>query len=386
MSQTWPAFAGAPVVPVNHQGSPKPHSSLFPIDTSVIYVGVPKSLPMIRYHKEASVSKEMLEQCTPANEDVRVFRNKIRAGSFGVSFEACLQDKCDYVAKLVKLANKEEKHAFRMECELAKHASLHGFGPIVRRVSLCEPAPDNDETEMFGIIIMEKLRRTLNFYRRKYEVTESDCDSILEAMAKMHDAGIWHSDLHDQNIMQRFDGSFVIIDFGMSWPLFTSVPLLLRCADLASWAYPRLRYDGKETNNTTVIGEGLSGGLLSYCFRRMAKRAGLSSKEFGAVMQKASDMRVLDRSQFDLVDPKHLQNGGPMASADLYFFAADALNPEAIRKLGTILFLDRCNYSDFDLRYTSDDFNLMMLTRLQQRAAISKSKTNTYKDDDEEEG
>ena len=149
------------------------------------------------------------------------------------------------------------------------------------------------------------------------KVADQVSDSILDAMTKMHESGIWHSDLHDGNIMQRFDGSFVMIDFGMSWPLFTSVPLLLRCADLASWVYARLRYDGKKTNHTTVIGQGLSGGLLSYCFRRMAKRAGLSSKEFGVVMQQASDMRVLDRSQFDLVDPKHLRNGGPMASADI---------------------------------------------------------------------
>lgn len=224
MSQNWPPFAGSPVVPVTQQEIPNSHSSLFPNHLSVIYVGVPKSLPMIRYHSEPSVSKDMLEQCTPASEDVRVFRKRISAGSFGVSFEACLQDQCDYVAKLVKIADDEEKQAFRMECALAKHASLHGFGPIVRRVSLCVPAPDNDETEMFGIIIMEKLKCTLDFYRKKYELTEADCDSILEAMTKMHESGIWHSDLHDGNIMQRFDGSFVMIDFGMSWPLFTSVP------------------------------------------------------------------------------------------------------------------------------------------------------------------
>ena len=372
MSQNWPPFAGSPVVPVTQQEIPNSHSSLFPNHLSVIYVGVPKSLPMIRYHSEPSVSKDMLEQCTPASEDVRVFRKRISAGSFGVSFEACLQDQCDYVAKLVKIADDEEKQAFRMECALAKHASLHGFGPIVRRVSLCVPAPDNDETEMFGIIIMEKLKCTLDFYRKKYELTEADCDSILEAMTKMHESGIWHSDLHDGNIMQRFDGSFVMIDFGMSWPLFTSVPLLLRCADLASWVYARLRYDGKKTNHTTVIGQGLSGGLLSYCFRRMAKRAGLSSKEFGVVMQQASDMRVLDRSQFDLVDPKHLRNGGPMASADLYFYAAEVLAPEAIRSLGVVIYLDRCNYADYDLRYQPREFDHEMQRRLEERAGISK--------------
>lgn len=257
------------------------------------------------------------------------------------------------MAKVVHVARDETKErirtleetAFRMECAIANHASEHGYGPKIRNMFMCS-GPGG----VYGVIIMERLYQTAFEMRQK--LTASDCRSMARVMNLMHNAGVWHTDLHLSNIMQRADKSFCIIDFGNAWPLFTSVPPLLRMVDFESWIHDLGRIWVQKFLETEVAER-----LFGSAYRELSA--------------KAYKMRKLDEDQYkqwQQENPATWQRTcGPMASVSMYLYAAEVVSIEALRKLGSLVFAKRTIYYKCDYSYRNQPSQMMILQRLEQR-------------------
>jgi len=176
---------------------------------------------------------------------VRYIRDEIGRGSFGVTFAACSASDaagCSHVAKVVpipQVPNSIVERSFRLECVLCLHASDNGYGPKVQHTIICE---GDEKSPKYGIIIMERLTDTMYNLQARGQLTPADCIQAASMMSRMHVAGIWHSDLHSNNIMYKElpngKRTFVMIDFGMAWPLFQTVPTELKLADVMTWVEP----------------------------------------------------------------------------------------------------------------------------------------------------
>lgn len=337
----------------------QPEESLSMMDVQLdepIFIGLPSNLDVGTYDSLNGI-QQILDTCTPKNETMRYIQKSMGRGSYGVTYSICVNQNdpstCSAVAKVVHVARNETKERvrtleemdFRMECAIANHASEQGYGPKIRNMFMCR-GPGG----VYGVLIMERLYRTA--FEMKKELTESDCRAMARVMNLMHNAGVWHTDLHLSNIMQRADQSFCIIDFGNAWPLFTSVPPLLRMVDFESWIHDLGRAPLQRFLETEVA-EGLYGST----YRELSAQA--------------YKMRKLDKDQFKQWQQEYTETWqrtcGPMASVSMYLYAAKVVSIEALRKLGSVVFAKRTIYYKCDYSYRNQPSQLMILERLEKR-------------------
>ena len=132
---------------------------------------------------------------------------------------ACVDDNCQYVAKLIKINNDYDEPgcytAFdkvRNELVISKLMSDNGIGPTIYDMSI-------NDTE--AIMIMDRYDGTLNDLLWSYQLDKTiPLDEILNDLAnlinKMHSLNIAHIDLHMGNILYIRSGKIIISDFGQS--------------------------------------------------------------------------------------------------------------------------------------------------------------------------
>lgn len=265
----------------------------------------------------------------------------IGQGTYANTFEACVKDgACDYVAKVVQIKDKAQEQDFRLECMISAHASKVGYGPKVHRTIVCEGYPTNR-----GIIIMERLESAL--IEHITSLTIQEFDQILECITLMHDAGVWHNDTHPYNIMRRKDGRYVLIDFGLSWPLCAPVPPLLRIADHLQWIKPDIVYDLDESE-LKQYRDGITPELTQHYTKTIGPK--MFGNSFGRLYNQGMKCRVFDMAQIELVEIFEIQpKWGPFAIMDLYMAAIAALNPKALQLVGMETYTKRapgvvCDY------------------------------------------
>lgn len=117
-------------------------------------------------------------------------------------------------AKLVRI----EGSGFEREAELTRLASEIGVGPKVYDVFSC---CGSENGVCYAIIIMDALDMTLTDWLRSpaaftLAARERMRDAVDAKLRKMHRAGLFHNDLHTDNVMVTKDGVPFIIDFGLA--------------------------------------------------------------------------------------------------------------------------------------------------------------------------
>lgn len=118
-------------------------------------------------------------------------------------------------AKLVLI----EGRGFEREADLARRAAEMGIAPAFYSVVSCCSA---DTGVCYAIIVMEALDITLGDWLRSpaaysLEKRERMRDAVAAKLRRMHRAGIFHNDLHSDNIMIREKtGEPFIIDWGLA--------------------------------------------------------------------------------------------------------------------------------------------------------------------------
>ena len=168
-----------------------------------------------------------------------VQRGTFARGSYGRVKQLCERadggGACPYVAKIVAFSDglgKTRRECFRMEADISRMASARGFGPRV---------VDTFECSKFGVIIFARCDTDLAAFITTGAATTTAATAELAAkiyavVDQMHQAGVYHQDLHVRNIM-LVGGDVRVIDFGLAIPIGQPLTPFLRACDLAVLYY-----------------------------------------------------------------------------------------------------------------------------------------------------
>jgi serine/threonine protein kinase len=169
--------------------------------------------------------------------------SRIAAGTFGVTYEACMKEDCKYVVKIIPLFGKIrqdivteiDEDALKEEIEIATFMGERGLGPKIYDSWKCNGLLGREKGP-FGFVVMDKLDITLRDWVDQYSDLRlaEDRQEILsrwnaikkvlfKKLKTLHKLGYVHNDLHDANIMfelDEHDGKIVdvfIIDWGRTF-------------------------------------------------------------------------------------------------------------------------------------------------------------------------
>ena len=102
------------------------------------------------------------------------------------------------------------------EIEITKKMGDINIGPKLYDSYVCQP----DMNKISVLIVMEWMTEgSLDNWLQNNKLTKSQENSILKKVEKMHELGIVHADLHQENILVTKNKSkveFYIGDFGLS--------------------------------------------------------------------------------------------------------------------------------------------------------------------------
>jgi serine/threonine protein kinase len=274
--------------------------------------------------------------CLPSEELHRVFKNKVGNGARGTIMSACTEEnpECtDYVAKVerwnVHDSNREQN--FRLECGLYHFASEKSFGPKVECCVICQNENSQEEA---GLIVMERLDRTMFHKLALQRLTEQECESAFQAIGQMHAAGIWHADLIPSNIMFDKKGKAFIIDFDHAWPfLDTRIPPILRMVDYVRCAFPMVSKRG----SNEIFKNHHSDVAITCLKSKLGQWFGDDSVE--PLIYKAYSMTVWNH------DPRFIKGHFPkMESLKMYQEAIREAPVDVLRRFGNVLIQMRTSY------------------------------------------
>ena len=130
-------------------------------------------------------------------------------GAYGAIAEVCQKSDCKYIAKVIKLDNKNIYQTFLREALIAPMMAKHKIGPKILDIFICLN---------MGYIIMEKWEGTIRNIHEN--ITNENLNVISNLIVKMHKYGVIHNDLHTANILYRITKNnkyeFSITDYGLS--------------------------------------------------------------------------------------------------------------------------------------------------------------------------
>ena len=102
------------------------------------------------------------------------------------------------------------------EIDISQKMGEMNIGPKLYDYYMCQP--DMNKISIF--MVMEWMTEgSLNNWLQNNKLTKAQENSILKKIQKMHEVGIVHADLHDQNILvtkRKSKSEFYIGDFGLS--------------------------------------------------------------------------------------------------------------------------------------------------------------------------
>lgn len=139
----------------------------------------------------------------------------VGSGRFGMTTLRKRADGGEDVVKRSDFHQDYEPANFDTEKQASQVAAEAGVGPRIRFGADCSS---------YGLLAMEPLDRL-------GDVSVREVDALMDTVQRMHEAGIWHSDLYTRNLM-RSKGAFRVIDYGMAYVFPGPVPMPLRYCDI----------------------------------------------------------------------------------------------------------------------------------------------------------
>jgi predicted Ser/Thr protein kinase len=277
-------------------------------------------------------------KCLLNGVDIKLHRKR-GSGAYGTTFAACWRKNCNVVAKMVPVVTLMEQRAFQLEANIAIKAGEVGVGPKVFKAYMCIPP---GEEQLMGVIMMESMKGDVESLVDKKAFNREDVEAVEAVVTRMHQAGIWHSDLHRGNIMYTGDvpRTFRVIDFGMAWPLHGPVPIRLQLTDQFCWMLGR---------HDLVKGKSRwFDEFISVDWMAMMKRIGATKEDFSVAFR----WRIFDPAQVPHLRKSTLQ-WGPIASFDMYREAAKHVDSKVIVDFADIL--SQAPYLTGDARFPDID-------------------------------
>jgi predicted Ser/Thr protein kinase len=168
-------------------------------------------------------------------EQMRVLAGGI-SGSYGTTRQICDDKKCKYVVKIINTDGTPAKHVV-VEAETLKLASNAGVSPKYHAHKLCNG---------YGIIVMDRMDMTLSRFIHANALEPHEkvalANMVYDVVRRMHDAGIYHQDLHTGNVMVSMNrqGEVIdvkVIDYGKAIVVRGGLPTFVRACDLALLYY-----------------------------------------------------------------------------------------------------------------------------------------------------
>ena len=119
--------------------------------------------------------------------------------NYGEVWIACCRKDCDYVLKYMSYENNNKKEDIINEVNIQDECSALGLCPKIADAWLCEEG---------GAIVMEKFQITVANLLLEYKsgnVKQLILANILSLIDRLHLHGIYHGDLHLNNIMVKIN-------------------------------------------------------------------------------------------------------------------------------------------------------------------------------------
>ena len=152
--------------------------------------------------------------------------NQIGKGAFGTVYLA-KKNKNKYAIKMQKFNDYYREYLGGIEKFLEQNITEYEKLKKLNKYSISPKVYDikfvfnKNKMELYSFIFMEHLNGiTLEEYKQKKgQLDDSDKKKLNEKIAKLHELGIYHRDLHDRNIIVIKKGKkidFMIIDMGLA--------------------------------------------------------------------------------------------------------------------------------------------------------------------------
>jgi tRNA A-37 threonylcarbamoyl transferase component Bud32 len=153
------------------------------------------------------------------------------SGVYGSVYKVCIAKDCNWVIK-VQIVDKGFEHEFLQEVSIGIKMSQIGVGPKIYDTFFCRGEDEDHKVYLLGFIVLEGLDGTLydlvatqkDLPTTKAEIYKA-AQRISFLIEKMHAAGYYHHDLHQDNLMYKRlkkDGPWnerfrwYIIDYGLA--------------------------------------------------------------------------------------------------------------------------------------------------------------------------
>ena len=144
------------------------------------------------------------------------------SGAFGTVY-LVEKDKKQYAIKTQHInfnnmwySPNQQMKQVKNEIDITKKMGDIDIGPKLYDYYICQP--DMNKISIF--MVMEWMTEgSLNNWLQNNKLTKTQEKSIVNKIKQMHDAGILHADIHDQNILvtkRKSKTEFYIGDFGLS--------------------------------------------------------------------------------------------------------------------------------------------------------------------------
>ena len=152
---------------------------------------------------------------TMNNDEINeLLQNKQEITTNGQSSKIYTDKDNKYIIKEIQLTNWVTKEDIEKEYNIQTEAYNLGIAPKIYNCII---------ENTYGYLIMDKIENVeslTSYYKRKNKIDndkfENTVLNIKNAINKLYEKGIYHLDLHSDNILIKENGEIIIIDYGLS--------------------------------------------------------------------------------------------------------------------------------------------------------------------------
>ena len=146
----------------------------------------------------------------------------IGTGNFSVVYDACVNEICMYVIKIVLIEEITFGNSFDDEVDIYIEMSKIGVAPKYIDSWKCFGHDQDDNEVQLGVLLTEKYDTTLRAHLEEKQKISVDIIKLLQDKVDViHKHGYVHNDLHSGNVMVKYNDleitDIVIIDFGLAF-------------------------------------------------------------------------------------------------------------------------------------------------------------------------
>lgn len=142
--------------------------------------------------KEILISSE-----NSCNHDWELHRELGTDGTYGEIWSVCCKNDCNFVMKYMPYDDGNRRNTRE---NIINEINVQN---LCAEAKLCPKIHDAWLCESGGVFIMEVYKMTARQLLFEYENKDQILDNVLVLVSKLHDRGIYHGDLHLDNIMVK---------------------------------------------------------------------------------------------------------------------------------------------------------------------------------------